>query len=67
MQSADYSLAIGFLEKQGLLQAPFSQIDTNRNQYQTRKKDDWKNQENNDPNIGITDVSSDLMRQCEQK
>jgi len=66
-QSPDYSLAIGFLENQGLLQAPFSKIDANRDQCQSREEDDWKNPEDNDPDIGIIDVSPDLMRKYEQK
>ena len=61
------SLAIGFLENQGLLQAPFSKIDANRDQCQSREEDDWKNPEDNDPDIGIIDVSPDLMRKYEQK
>ena len=39
-QSPDYSLAIGLLENQGLLQAPFSKIDANRDQYQSSEEDD---------------------------
>jgi len=66
-QSPDYSLAIGLLENQGLLQAPFSKIDANRDQCQSREEDDWKNPEDNDPDIGIIDVSPDLMRKYEQK
>lgn len=45
----------------------FSKIDANRDQCQSREEDDWKNPEDNDPDIGIIDVSPDLMRKYEQK
>jgi len=50
-----------------LLQASFSQIDANWDQQQTYKECDWKNQEDDDPNVWIIDLSPHLKWQYKQK
>jgi len=66
-QTLDGGLAIKFMGNKAFLEASFSQVDADRDQHQTCKEYGWKNQENNDPDVGISDVPLDLMRQYEQK
>ena len=62
-QTVKCGAAIEPSSRQSLPNLPLAQIDADRNQGQAEEENDGKNQENNDSNVRIRDMPTNLLRQ----